>query len=62
MAVDPRLGVTPTMSSDPPTPLDLKLDEALLQELKARNEFEAPEETRKRYAERRWYVEKRASG
>ena len=43
------------MSNDPPTPLDLKLDEALLQELKSRNEFEAGEETQKRYAERIWW-------
>ena len=48
MASDPKLGVTPTMSADPPTPKDLKLDEALLQELKSRNEFEAPEETKRR--------------
>ena len=52
MATDPRLGVTNTMSNDPPTPQDLKLDESLLQELKSRNEFEAPEETRNRYADR----------
>ena len=54
MANDPRLGVTNTMSNDPPTPQDLKLDETLLQELKSRNEFESPEETRKRYAELMW--------
>ena len=48
MAADPRLGVTATMSNDPPTPVDLKLDETLLQELKSRNEFETPEETRNR--------------
>lgn len=48
MAADPRLGVTPTMSTDPPTPLDLKLDESLLQELKSRGEFEAQEETKRR--------------
>jgi poly(A) polymerase Pap1 len=48
MATDPRLGVTPTMSTDPPTAQDLKLDEALLQELKSRGEFEAQEETKTR--------------
>ena len=52
MATDPRLGVTATMSNDPPSQLDLKLDEALLQELKSRNEFEAQEETRRRYIAR----------
>ena len=51
MASDPRLGVSNTMSNEPPSQLDLKLDEALLQELKSRNEFEAPEETRRRYAD-----------
>jgi poly(A) polymerase Pap1 len=51
MAADPRLGVTVTMSNDPPTKDDLKLDEALLQELKSRNEFEAQEETGRRYVE-----------
>ena len=45
---DPRLGVSDIMSAESPTPQDLKLDEALLQELKARNEFEAPEETKRR--------------
>jgi poly(A) polymerase Pap1 len=49
MATDPRLGVTVTMSNDPPTKDDIKLDEALLQELKSRNEFEAQEETGRRY-------------
>ena len=49
MATDPRLGVTVTMSNDPPTPQDLKLDEALLQELKLQNEFEAEEEKGRRY-------------
>jgi poly(A) polymerase Pap1 len=48
MAADPRLGVTAAMSNDPPSPRDLKLDEALLQELKSRNEFEAQEETQRR--------------
>ncbi len=48
MATDPRLGVTPTMSNDPPTPQDLKLDEALLQELKSLKAFEAQEETQRR--------------
>ena len=48
MATDPRLGVTATMSNDPPTALDLKLDAALLQELKSRSEFEAEEETKRR--------------
>jgi poly(A) polymerase Pap1 len=49
MATDPRLGVTVTMSNDAPTQLDLKLDDTLLQELKSRNEFEAQEETGRRY-------------
>ena len=48
MAADPRLGVTATMSNDPPSQQDLTLDAALLEELKSRNEFEAPEETRRR--------------
>ena len=43
-----KFGVTDPMSKDPPTPRDLKLDEALLQELKGRNEFEAQEETNRR--------------
>ncbi len=45
---DPRLGVTASLSQDPPSPQDLKLDEALLRELKSRNEFEAVEETQRR--------------
>ncbi|KAK3725338.1 polynucleotide adenylyltransferase [Vermiconidia calcicola] len=49
MAADPRLGVTTTMSNDPPSSQDLKLDEALLQELKSRNEFESQEETKRRH-------------
>lgn len=48
MANDPKLGVSGTMSMEPPSPKDLKLDDALLQELKSRNEFEAPEETQRR--------------
>lgn len=48
MANDPKLGVSGTMSMEAPSAKDLKLDEALLQELKTRNEFEAPDETKKR--------------
>lgn len=48
MAGDPRFGVSGTMSTDPPSPKDLKLDDALLQELKHRNEFEPSDETRRR--------------
>ena len=55
MAADPRLGVTTTMSNDPPSSQDLKLDEALLQELKSRNEFESQEETKRRYAGRKYW-------
>lgn len=52
MAGDPKLGVSGTMSTDPPSPKDLKLDESLLQELIKRNEFEAQDETRRRHVER----------
>ena len=48
MAGDPTRGVTGPMSKEHPTAHDLKLDEALLQELKSRNEFEAQEETKRR--------------
>ncbi|KAF2480912.1 Poly(A) polymerase papa [Neohortaea acidophila] len=50
MANDPKLGVSGTMSMEPPSPKDIKLDDALLQELKSRNEFEAPEETQRRHS------------
>ena len=50
MAADPRLGVSGMMSADPPNAKDLKLDDTLLRELKERNEFEAAEETQRRYA------------
>ena len=52
MANDPKFGVSGVMSSEPPTQKDLKLDEALLQELKLRNEFESGDETRRRYVAR----------
>lgn len=41
-------GVSPPLSTDPPTELDLKLSEALMSELKAQNNFESPEATEKR--------------
>ena len=48
MATDPKAGVSGLMSIEPPTPDELKLDGDLLQELKARNNFETPEETARR--------------
>lgn len=46
---DPTRGVTAPMSEEAPTPQDMKLDDTLMQELKARNEFESQEETARRY-------------
>lgn len=43
--------MTPHMSTEAPKPEHLKLDEALLQELKRRNEFEPTEDTNRRCAE-----------
>lgn len=41
-------GVSPPLSTDPPSEQDLKLNEALMTELKAQNNFESPEDTEKR--------------
>lgn len=43
-----QLGVSPPLSNDPPTDTDMKLNEALMQELKAQNNFESPDDTNKR--------------
>lgn len=57
MASDPKFGVSGVMSTESPSQKDLKLDEALLQELKHRNEFESGDETRRRYVERDFALE-----
>jgi poly(A) polymerase len=44
-----QLGVTPPISTDPPKPQDLALSESLMEELKAQNNFEHLDETKKRY-------------
>lgn len=46
---DDTRGVSAPLSTDPPTERDLKLSGELIQELKAQNNFEAPEQTQKRY-------------
>ncbi|KAK4632383.1 Poly(A) polymerase pla1 [Fulvia fulva] len=45
---DDTRGVSAPLSTDPPTERDLKLSGELIQELKAQNNFEAPEQTQKR--------------
>ena len=42
---DPRYGITDAMSLTPPDEKDIKFDSALMDELKAQNEFESAEET-----------------
>ena len=41
-------GVTPPISNTLPTPAELAANDALIDELKRENNFEAPEETEKR--------------
>jgi poly(A) polymerase len=43
-----QFGVTPPISSTLPTDVELRLNEALLHELRAQNNFEATEDTEKR--------------
>ena len=43
-----QYGVTPAISSTLPTPAELRLNEALLAELRSQNNFEAAEDTEKR--------------
>lgn len=42
------MGVTGPMSMDAPNPRDLKLNEALMEELKSQRQFETAEETQRR--------------
>lgn len=42
------LGVSPPLSTDPPSDLDNKLADALMNELKAQNNFESQQETDRR--------------
>ena len=42
------MGVSPPLSTDPPSETDLRLSESLMAELKAQNNFESQEETMKR--------------
>lgn len=42
---DGYLGVSSPLSTDPPSEFDMKLSEALMNELKAQNNFETPEAT-----------------
>ena len=46
---DDTRGVSAPLSTDTPTERDLKLTNELVQELKAQNNFESPEQTQKRY-------------
>ena len=48
MASTQQWGVTPPVSMTFPTEADLAINDALVQELKSQNNFEGPEETRKR--------------
>lgn len=43
------LGVSPPLSDDPPKARDNELNDQLVSELKAQNNFESQEETQKRY-------------
>lgn len=62
MASDPRLGVSGSMSTEPPSSKDIKLDEALLRELRSRKEFEGEDETKRRYAEHDTHLEEVHTG
>lgn len=42
------LGISPPLAIEAPKPKDLELNELLMQELKAQNNFESSEETKKR--------------
>ena len=44
----PPLGVTPPISTAPPTPREVEISGTLLQELRDRGVFEGPEEARTR--------------
>jgi poly(A) polymerase len=48
MAAQPQLGVTPPISSALPTGEELRLNEALIDELRQQNNFESAEDTEKR--------------
>ncbi|RUS26306.1 hypothetical protein BC938DRAFT_470944 [Jimgerdemannia flammicorona] len=43
------LGVTPPVSTNHPTQMELDLTDSLVESLRAHNLFESPEEARKRY-------------
>lgn len=45
---DPRFGITPAVSTNPPDEQDKKYDDLLTEELKAQNEFESQEESQTR--------------
>jgi poly(A) polymerase len=42
------LGVSPPLSTDPPKPRDNELNDLLMHELKAQNNFESQEDSQKR--------------
>jgi poly(A) polymerase len=48
MAAIQQWGVTPPVSMTFPTEADLAINDALVEELKTQNNFERPEETKKR--------------
>ncbi|RMY87274.1 hypothetical protein D0864_06889 [Hortaea werneckii] len=50
MATEKQYGVTPAFSLEPPSPKDLKLNDALLAEFKAQNNFAPQSDTEKREA------------
>lgn len=49
MAASQQWGVTPPVSTAFPTDKEIVLNDALVEELKNQNNFEAPEDTEKRY-------------
>jgi poly(A) polymerase len=49
MAAIQQWGVTPPVSMTFPTEADIAINDALVEELKTQNNFERPEETKKRY-------------
>lgn len=52
-----QYGVTPPITTFPPTEKEIERNQALIEELKKQNSFESPEETHKRYVRCTYRVE-----
>lgn len=52
-----QYGVTPPITTLPPTEKEIERNQALIEELKKQNSFESPEETHKRCVQRARRVE-----